>query len=195
MLLQITYQDKSTQTDENQESKDIFAILTTLSLQMDSMGKRLQQLESQQHDYKNAELSRSEDSKLLEIKGDVEKLHKTHDKVCLPTAAGTSKQVNKKPHTNVNLNNIFDKPFTSKRPKEAIVMTPQITTYANGLHHNKKIYNHITQTYIENIYKIQTFLNLNSRAATTTDPTHDYITRKLQGYNRLIAQPKTKANL
>nr|CAC88789.1 putative translation transactivator [Nicotiana tabacum] len=55
MLLQTTYQDKSTQTDENQESKDIFAILTTLSLQMDSMGKRLQQLESQQHDYKNAD--------------------------------------------------------------------------------------------------------------------------------------------
>ncbi|XP_070023221.1 uncharacterized protein [Nicotiana sylvestris] len=176
MLLQITYQDKSTQTDENQESKDIFAILTTLSLQMDSMGKRLQQLESQQHDYKNAELSRSEDLKIPELEGDVGKLQKTHDKVCLPTAAGTSKQVNKKLHTNVNLNNIFDKPFTSKKPKEAIAITPQTTTYANSLHHNKKVYNHITQTYIENIYKIQTFLNLNPRSTTTTDPTQDYIT-------------------
>ncbi|XP_075092229.1 uncharacterized protein LOC107788459 [Nicotiana tabacum] len=195
MLLQITYQDKSTQTDENQESKDIFAILTTLSLQMDSMGKRLQQLESQQHDYKNAELSRSEDLKILELEGDVGKLQKTHDKVCLPTAAGTSKQVNKNLHTNVNLNNVFDKPFTSKKPKEAIVITPQTTTYANSLHHNKKVYNHITQTYIENIYKIQTFLNLNPRSTTTTDPTQDYVTQKLQGYNRLIAQPKTKANL
>ncbi|XP_075076303.1 uncharacterized protein LOC142162970 [Nicotiana tabacum] len=195
MLLQITYQDKSTQTDENQESKDIFAILTTLSLQMDSMGKRLQQLESQQHDYKNAELSRSEDLKIPELEGDVGKLQKTHDKVCLPTAVGTSKQVNKKLHTNVNLNNVFDKPFTSKKPKEAIAITPQTTTYANILHHNKKVYNHITQTYIENIYKIQTFLNLNPRSTTTTDPTQDYITQKLQGYNRLIAQPKTKANL
>ncbi|XP_070025887.1 uncharacterized protein [Nicotiana sylvestris] len=195
MLLQITYQDKSTQTDENQESKDIFAILTTLSLQMDSMGKRLQQLESQQHDYKNAELSRSEDLKIPELEGDVGKLQKTHDKVCLPTAAGTSKQVNKKLHTNVNLNNVFDKPFTSKKPKEAIAITPQTTTYANSLHHNKKVYNHITQTYIENIYKIQTFLNLNPRSTTTTDPTQDYISQKLQGYNRLIAQLKTKANL
>nr|CAC88196.1 hypothetical protein [Nicotiana tabacum] len=76
MLLQTTYQDKGTQTDESQESKDIFTILTTLSLQMESMGKRLQQLESQQHDYKNAELSRSEDSKLPEVEGDVGKLQK-----------------------------------------------------------------------------------------------------------------------
>ncbi|XP_070006580.1 uncharacterized protein [Nicotiana sylvestris] len=199
MLLQTTYQDKGTQTDESQETKDIFAILTTLSLQMDGMGKRLQQVEksqpSQQHDYKDAELSRSEDSKLPELEGDVGKLQKTHNKACLYTAAGTSKQVNKKPHTNVNLNNIFDKPITPKRSKETIVTTPQTSTYANSLHQNKKIYNHITQTYIENIYKIQTFLNLNPRATATTDPTQDYITQKLQGYNRLIAQPKTRANL
>nr|XP_016447323.1 PREDICTED: uncharacterized protein LOC107772337 [Nicotiana tabacum] len=166
---------------------------------MDGMGKRLQQLEksqpSQQHDYNDVELSRSEDSKLPELEGDVGKLQKTHNKVCLYTAAGTSKQVYKKPHTNVNLNNIFDKPITPKRPKETIVTTPQTSTYANSLHQNKNIYNHITKTYIENIYKIQTFLNLNPRATTTTDPTQDYITQKLQGYNRLIAQPKTKANL
>ncbi|XP_075080489.1 uncharacterized protein LOC142165989 [Nicotiana tabacum] len=166
---------------------------------MDGMGKRLQQLEesqsSQQHDYKNAELSRSEDSKLPELEGDVGKLQKTHNTVGLYTAAGTSKQLNKKPHTNVNLNNIFDKPITLKRPKETIVTTPQTSTYANSLHQNKKIYNHITQTYIENIYKIQILLNLNPRATTTTDPTQDYITQKLQGYNRLIAQPKTRANL
>ncbi|XP_070012031.1 uncharacterized protein [Nicotiana sylvestris] len=195
MLLQTTYQDKGTQTDESQESKDIFTILTTLSLQMESMGKRLQQLESQQHDYKNAELSQSEDSKLPEVEGDVGKLQKTHNTVALYTAAGTSKQVSKKPHINVNLNTVFDKPFTSKKPREAIVIAPQTSTYANSLHHNKKVYNHITQTYIENIYKIQTFLNLNPRSTTTTDPTQDYVTQKLQGYNRLIAQPKTKANL
>ncbi|XP_070004619.1 uncharacterized protein [Nicotiana sylvestris] len=91
MLLQTTYQDKGTQTYESQELKDIFAILTTLSLQMDGMGKRLQQLEksqpSQQHDYKDAELSRSEDSKLPELEGDVGKLQKTHNTVCLYTAA------------------------------------------------------------------------------------------------------------
>ncbi|XP_075096382.1 uncharacterized protein LOC142174481 [Nicotiana tabacum] len=199
MLLQTTYQEKGTQTDDRQETKDLFAILTTLSLQMDSMGKRLQQLEeskpSQQHDYKDAELSRSEDSKFPELEGDVGKLRKTHNNVCLHTAAGTSKQVNKKPYTNANLNNIFDKPITPKIPKETMTTTPQTSTYANSQHQNKKIYNHITQTYIENIYKIQTFLNLNPRATTTTNPTQDYITQKLQGYNRLIAQPKTRSNL
>ncbi|KAG5605141.1 hypothetical protein H5410_026633 [Solanum commersonii] len=50
-------------------------------------------------------------------------------------------------------------------------------------------------TYIENIYKIQNYLNLNPSSITTKDPNQDYITHKLQGYNKLIAQPKTKANL
>ena len=59
----------------------------------------------------------------------------------------------------------------------------------------KKSYNYITQTYIENIYRIQTYLNLNPRSNQTKDPNQDYITQKLQGYNRLIAQPKTSANL
>nr|XP_016496881.1 PREDICTED: uncharacterized protein LOC107815763 [Nicotiana tabacum] len=199
MLLQTTYQEKGTQTDDRQETKDLFAILTTLSLHMDSMGKRLQQLQeskpSQQHDYKDVELSRSEDSKFSELEGDVGKLRKTHNNVSLHTAAGKSKQVNKKPYTNANLNNIFDKPITPKILKETMTTTPQTSTYANSLHQNKKIYNHITQTYIENIYKIQTFLNLNPRATTTTNPTQDYITQKVQGYNRLIAQPKTRSNL
>lgn len=150
---------------------------------------------SQQHDYKDAELSRSEDLKFPELKGDVGKLRKTHDNVCLNTAAGTSKQVSRKVYTNTNLNNIFEKPFTPKIQKEPIVTIPQTSTYANSLHQNKKIYNHITQTYIENIYKIQTFLNLNPRSTTTTDPKQDYITQKLQGYNRFIAQPKTRPNL
>ncbi|XP_070026063.1 uncharacterized protein [Nicotiana sylvestris] len=91
MLLQTTYQEKGTQTDDRQETKDLFAILTTLSLHMDSMGKRLQQLQeskpSQQHDYKDAELSRSEDSKFSELEGDVGKLRKTHNNVSLHTAA------------------------------------------------------------------------------------------------------------
>ncbi|KAG5584881.1 hypothetical protein H5410_045315, partial [Solanum commersonii] len=43
------------------------------------------------HDYKNAELSRSEDFKNPDLKGDVGKHLKTHN-VCLNTAAGTSKQ-------------------------------------------------------------------------------------------------------
>ncbi|KAG5595806.1 hypothetical protein H5410_037038 [Solanum commersonii] len=58
---------------------------------------------SQQHDYKNAELRRSEDQKNPEVKGDNWKLLKTHN-VCLNTAAGTSKQVSDKQHKNANLN-------------------------------------------------------------------------------------------
>ncbi|WMV09172.1 hypothetical protein MTR67_002557 [Solanum verrucosum] len=50
---------------------------------------------SQQHDYKNAELSRFEDFKNPELRGDVGKHLKTHN-VCLNTTAGTSKQVNEK---------------------------------------------------------------------------------------------------
>ncbi|KAG5579782.1 hypothetical protein H5410_050409 [Solanum commersonii] len=47
---------------------------------------------SQQDDYKNEELRRSEDGKNPELKGDDGKLLKTHN-VCLNTATGTSKQV------------------------------------------------------------------------------------------------------
>ena len=47
----------------------------------------------------------------------------------------------------------------------------------------------------ENIYKIQTYLNLNPISNQTKDPRQDYITQNLQGYNRLITQQKTSANL
>ncbi|KAG5599811.1 hypothetical protein H5410_031181 [Solanum commersonii] len=65
----------------------------------------------------------------------------------------------------------------------------------NSLQNEKKMYSHITRTYIENIYKIQTYLNLNPKSTTTEEPNQDYVTQKLQGYNKLIAQPKTNANL
>ncbi|KAM3344793.1 hypothetical protein P3S68_024502 [Capsicum galapagoense] len=91
MLLQITYQDKATQTDitENDTLEEILKTLTTLSLKMDSMGNEVEKLKtsegklkskatSQPHDYKNAELCRSEDIK-SELKGDVGTLHKTYN--------------------------------------------------------------------------------------------------------------------
>lgn len=59
----------------------------------------------------------------------------------------------------------------------------------------KTLYNHVMRTYIENIYKIQTYLNRNPRSTTPKEPNQDYLTQKLQGYNKLIAQPKTNANL
>ncbi|KAG5589933.1 hypothetical protein H5410_040447 [Solanum commersonii] len=49
---------------------------------------------SQQHDYKNAELRRSEDEKTPELKGDDGKLLKTHN-VCLNTAADISDSMDK----------------------------------------------------------------------------------------------------
>ncbi|KAG5575853.1 hypothetical protein H5410_055987 [Solanum commersonii] len=47
---------------------------------------------SQQHDYKNVELRRSEDEKNPELKGDDGKLLKTHN-VCLNTATGLTKDM------------------------------------------------------------------------------------------------------
>ncbi|KAG5581367.1 hypothetical protein H5410_051994, partial [Solanum commersonii] len=149
---------------------------------------------SQQHDYKNVELSRSEDFKNPELRDDVGKHLKTHN-VCLNTAAGTSKQVSEKQHKNANLNQLFEKPFTPRTSRNTLTMEPQTSTYADSLQNEKKLYNHVTRTYIENIYKIQTYLNLNPRSTTTKEPNQDYLTQKLQGYNKLIAQPKTNVNL
>ncbi|WMV37707.1 hypothetical protein MTR67_031092 [Solanum verrucosum] len=163
---------------------------------MDSMDNEIQKLKttstSQQHDYKNAELSRSEDFNNQELRGDVGKHLKTHN-VCLNTAAGTRKPFIEK-QRNVNLNQLFEKPFTQKA-KNSLTIEPQTSTYSDSLQHEKKVYNHITRTYIENIYKIQSYLNLNPRSTTTKDPNQDYITQKLQRYNKLIAQPKTNTNL
>ncbi|WMV18923.1 hypothetical protein MTR67_012308 [Solanum verrucosum] len=104
MLLQITYQDKATQTEKENTIEEILKAITTLCIKVDSMDNEIQKLKtnednlkskastSQQHDYKNAELSRSEDFKNPELRGDVEKHLKTHN-VCLNTAAGTRKPV------------------------------------------------------------------------------------------------------
>ena len=112
---------------------------------------------SQQHDYKNAKLRRSEDSKNPEIKGDDGKLPKTHN-VCLNTTAGTSRKVSEKTR-NTNLNQLFAKPFIQNKPKQ-IPIESQNSTYAVSIqnHSEKKRYNYSTQTYIENIYRIQNFL-------------------------------------
>ncbi|XP_069147546.1 uncharacterized protein [Solanum lycopersicum] len=178
--------------------ENILKTLNTLCTKVDSMGLRIQKLEekeestSQQHDYKNVELRRSADEKQPELKGDIGKLLKTHD---ITDAAGTSKKAMEKPTPkNINLNSIFTKPFT---PKIQIVdaSTPQTSTYATSLHKEKKTYNHISRTYIENLYKIKKFLNQKPKSTTTLEKTQDYLTQKLQGYNKLIAQPKTNPNL
>ncbi|WMV45495.1 hypothetical protein MTR67_038880 [Solanum verrucosum] len=75
MLLQITYHDKAIQTETEEEDtiKKILKAITTLCTKVDSMDNEIQTLKSkasQQHDYKNAELRRSEDGKNPELKGD-----------------------------------------------------------------------------------------------------------------------------
>ncbi|WMV18885.1 hypothetical protein MTR67_012270 [Solanum verrucosum] len=94
--VKITYQDKATQTENENTMEEILKAITTLCIKVDSMDNEIQKLKtnednlkskaSQQHDYKNAELRRSEDGKNLELKGDDGKLLKTHN-VCLNTAA------------------------------------------------------------------------------------------------------------
>ena len=197
--MQTIYQDRVTQPGQDNLMENILKTLTTLCTKVDSMGLRIQKLEenvestSQQYDYKHAELRRSADEKQPELEGEVGKLRKTHNNVCSDTAAGTSKRTSEKPK-NTNLNQLFAKPFTQK-PQMQIPAEPQTSTYAVSLQNDKKRYNYITQSYIENIYKIQTYLNLNPRSTQTKNPEEDYITQKLQGYNKLIAQPKTNPNL
>ncbi|WMV08169.1 hypothetical protein MTR67_001554 [Solanum verrucosum] len=154
MLLQITYQDKATQTEKENTIEDTLKAITTLCIKVDSMDNEIQKLKTtntgKQHDCKNAELSQSEDFKNPELKGDVGKHLKTHN-ICLNTVAGTSKQVSKKHHKNTNLNQLFEKPFTPKMPRNTLTMEPQTSTYADSLQNEKKLYNHVTRTYIENM--------------------------------------------
>ncbi|KAG5605779.1 hypothetical protein H5410_027271, partial [Solanum commersonii] len=98
---------------------------------------------SQQHDYKNAELRRSKDEKIPEIEGGIGKLPKTHN-ICSITTADTSRQVSERQHKNINLNKLFEKPFTLKISKNLLITKPQTSTYADNLHHDKKTSNHIT---------------------------------------------------
>ena len=95
MVLQTTYQDKATQTENKNEDtiEELLKVITTLCTKVDRMDNEIQKLQtnednlrskaniSQQHDYKNAELCRSEDAKIPELQVDVGKLHKTHNNV------------------------------------------------------------------------------------------------------------------
>ncbi|KAG5610018.1 hypothetical protein H5410_021299 [Solanum commersonii] len=78
-----------TETEEEDTIEKILKVITTLCTKVDSMDNEIQKLKtnednlkskpSQQHDYKNAELCRSEDGKNPELKGDDGKLLKTHN--------------------------------------------------------------------------------------------------------------------
>ncbi|XP_049380668.1 uncharacterized protein LOC125845244 [Solanum stenotomum] len=197
MLLQITFQDKATQTDLDQENtlEKIFNAMTLLCTKVDGLDKEIQKMKSQQHDGKHAELSQSEDLKTPELEGDDGKHRKTQTNNLLHAATGsTSSTKEEKRYVNTNMNKIFEKLFVS-RNQNPLFVPPQVNTYKDSLGQDKKIYNHITRAYIENIHKIQTFLNKSPRSKTTQNPHEDYNTQTLQGYNKLIALPKTNANL
>ncbi|WMV14148.1 hypothetical protein MTR67_007533 [Solanum verrucosum] len=140
--------------------EEILKAITILCIKVDSMDNEIQKLKttstSQQHDYKNAELSRPKNSNNPEIKGDVGKYLKTHN-VCLNTAAGTSKQVNDKQQKNENLNQLFEKPFTQRTPRHMSI-EPQTSTYADSLE-TKMRKRHITTSH-EPISKIYTKFKL-----------------------------------
>ena len=68
MLLQITYQDKATQIEKENTIEEILKAMNLLCTKVENIDKELQQIRSQQHDYKNAELNRSEDFKNPVIK-------------------------------------------------------------------------------------------------------------------------------
>ena len=143
--MQTTYQDRVTQPGQDNLMENILKTLTTLCTKMDSMGMRIQKLEenvestSQQHDYKHAELRRSADEKQPELEGEVGKLQKTHNRVCLNTASVTRKKGSEKPK-NMNLNQLFVKPFIQK-PQIQIPVEPQTSIYAVSLQNDKKRYN------------------------------------------------------
>ena len=97
--------------------KDLLAMMTNLCKKIEKIEADVQDLKgkinSQQHNYKHAELRRSADGKQPELEGDDGKLQKTHNKVCLNTAAGTSKKNSEKPK-NTNLNQLFIKSYTQR---------------------------------------------------------------------------------
>ena len=122
----------------------------------------------QQHDQKHAELQ-----------GDVGKLQKTHNNICSNAAtaststAGQSakKEKAKVKYTNINMNRLFSKPYTPQNTQKDMSITPQTNTYKASLDSQKQTYNYISRTYIENIYKVQTFLNQNPKAKNMKNPT------------------------
>ncbi|KAG5614949.1 hypothetical protein H5410_014773 [Solanum commersonii] len=135
MSLQITYQDKATQTDLHNENtiEKILNTMTLLCTKLDTMDKELQQIKSQQHDAKHAQLSPSNDSKIPELEGDDGKHRKTQTNSLLHAATGAAttsatKEENKIRYANANMAKLFDKPFIPKTQKD-IFISPQINTY------------------------------------------------------------------
>ncbi|WMV24729.1 hypothetical protein MTR67_018114 [Solanum verrucosum] len=67
--------------------------MTLLCTKVDSLDKELQQMKSQQHDNKYAELSQSEDLKIPELEGDDGKHRKTQTNNLLHAATGSTSEM------------------------------------------------------------------------------------------------------
>ncbi|WMV08308.1 hypothetical protein MTR67_001693 [Solanum verrucosum] len=110
--------------------EEILKAITTLCIKVDSMDNEIQKLKtnedklkskaSQQYDYKNAELRRSEDGKNPELKGDDGKLLKTHN-ICLNIAADISDSMAKQ-----------EAKHTGNREKTSILCHPNVETGRRG---------------------------------------------------------------
>ena len=100
-------------------------------------------------------LCQSEERKNPELNGDVGKHLNTHNN-CLNTATGTSQRVSER-YKNSNLNQLFEKSFTSRLiPKNILTTELQLLRTRIAYTMTKE---HITilRESIENTYKIQTF--------------------------------------
>lgn len=97
---------------------------------------------------------------------------------------------------NYNLNKVFEKPYAPPHiQKQELFIPPQIHTYAKSINQEKKTYNHITRSYIENIERIQNMLNTQPiQHPELANNQQGYITNKLQNYNKLLALPGSKPN-
>ena len=161
MLLQITYQDKATQTDLPMEEADVKDTQTDLILQVFEHIKLLQErvitlttevtnVKVQVEHYKKQEAIskdtvQEEHIKKLDLEGDNEKHLKTQITneiiVTVVGAGDVSKGKNivtqNKPElpkkTNYNLNQIFSKPYTPNIQKSESSIPPQIHTYFKSL--------------------------------------------------------------
>ena len=201
MLLQITYQDKATQTEPETENISV-SVLNEVLEQLKVLNTRVSAIEANyvESDHgKKPELAvQTEHYKKPELQGDVgihQKTQTTNEIINAGTSKAIFTPVAKK--KNYNLNKVFEKPYApSHIQKQELFIPPQIHTYANSLNQEKKTYNHITRSYIENIERIQNMLNTQPiQHPELAEKQQGYITNKLQNYNKLIALPGTKPNL
>ena len=207
MLLQTTYQDKSTQTNLETETTSVSTMNEILE-QLKMLNARVSAIEANHvetdHDKKPELGVQAEHYKKPELEGDVGKHLKTQATNKIFIAGKSTKKSTEETFTavttkkrNYNLNKVFEKPYASPHiQNQELFIPPQVQTYVTALHQEKKTFNHIAKSYIINLEKIQTLLNTQPIQNPELAKNHQgYITNKLQNYNKLLALPGTSPNL